>query len=406
MKKNILFLSIILISIFLITNISACISYPRLETKNNCDLNLNSQYYYLLKENNTWNSYFNESMLVSELNNVKVKCSFSDSDVQTIKDFFKNGYSIKEQKDSEYNSFLETARIENEKKDCGNNYSAIAKIGKFTGYVIKLKEKDEKGNICPMTLANNIDCPSGVVANIIWNDILPISPNSSSKPVACTMNYNPVCCIINKIQSTESNSCECKEAKKGTVLYKGQCNDLPVCVLEGTRSEGWSYHGHFEYALCKNCEPVCKFMGTQNEGWYSVCNNSDYDVLIEYSRCSNRSIVGGDKDEHGCIGSAGYSWCESKQKCLRSWEENCSEPIIAPVGIEIAMLKLKKDLNLENYPEETKHVFNGTSQLKATKSVKLFRIFNVKASLFADVDTKTGEIIKIKKPWWYFLSSE
>lgn len=34
-------------------------------------------------------------------------------------------------------------------------------------------------------------------------------------------------------------------------------------------------------------------------------------------------IVGGDKDEHGCIGSAGYSWCEPKNKCLRVWEEKC-----------------------------------------------------------------------------------
>lgn len=39
---------------------------------------------------------------------------------------------------------------------------------------------------------------------------------------------------------------------------------------------------------------------------------------------SNNNIVGGDKDEHGCIGSAGYSWCEEKQKCLRIWEETCS----------------------------------------------------------------------------------
>lgn len=35
-------------------------------------------------------------------------------------------------------------------------------------------------------------------------------------------------------------------------------------------------------------------------------------------------IVGGDKDAHGCIGSAGYSWCEAKKKCLRTWEESCS----------------------------------------------------------------------------------
>ena len=35
--------------------------------------------------------------------------------------------------------------------------------------------------------------------------------------------------------------------------------------------------------------------------------------------------VGGDGDEHGCIGSAGYQWCESKSKCLRTWEEECPD---------------------------------------------------------------------------------
>ncbi len=37
------------------------------------------------------------------------------------------------------------------------------------------------------------------------------------------------------------------------------------------------------------------------------------------------AIVGGDKDIHGCISSAGYSWCEAKNKCLRTWEESCIE---------------------------------------------------------------------------------
>lgn len=36
-------------------------------------------------------------------------------------------------------------------------------------------------------------------------------------------------------------------------------------------------------------------------------------------------LVGNDFDEHGCKGSAGYSWCEAKQKCLRAWEEPCTE---------------------------------------------------------------------------------
>jgi hypothetical protein len=40
--------------------------------------------------------------------------------------------------------------------------------------------------------------------------------------------------------------------------------------------------------------------------------------------CVKEPIIGGDKDAHGCIGSAGYLWSETKQKCLRPWEENCT----------------------------------------------------------------------------------
>ena len=30
--------------------------------------------------------------------------------------------------------------------------------------------------------------------------------------------------------------------------------------------------------------------------------------------------VGGDRDAHGCIGSAGYAWCERTGRCERPWE--------------------------------------------------------------------------------------
>ena len=36
------------------------------------------------------------------------------------------------------------------------------------------------------------------------------------------------------------------------------------------------------------------------------------------------AVVGGDRDAHGCIGSAGYSWCEAKTSCIRSWETYCT----------------------------------------------------------------------------------
>jgi hypothetical protein len=36
-----------------------------------------------------------------------------------------------------------------------------------------------------------------------------------------------------------------------------------------------------------------------------------------------KPLLGGDRDKHGCLGSAGYSWCEKKHKCIRPWEEKC-----------------------------------------------------------------------------------
>jgi len=42
---------------------------------------------------------------------------------------------------------------------------------------------------------------------------------------------------------------------------------------------------------------------------------------------------GSDSDEHGCMGSAGYVWCAQKGKCLRPFEENCTEA--QPAGTDV-----------------------------------------------------------------------
>jgi len=44
---------------------------------------------------------------------------------------------------------------------------------------------------------------------------------------------------------------------------------------------------------------------------------------IVASPSPTKTLVGNDIDAHGCKGSAGYSWCQTKQKCLRAWEEKC-----------------------------------------------------------------------------------
>lgn len=35
-------------------------------------------------------------------------------------------------------------------------------------------------------------------------------------------------------------------------------------------------------------------------------------------------LVGGDTDEYGCLGSAGYAWCDAREACERPWERYCT----------------------------------------------------------------------------------
>ena len=97
-----------------------------------------------------------------------------------------------------------------------------------------------------------------------------ISPvAATSQATVCTMEYAPVCgsvqvqCIMapcNPVRETFSNSCMARSAN-ATNVTSGACEDTTPPV-----------------------------------------------------------IVGGDKDIHGCIGSAGYAWSVGENKCIRLWE--------------------------------------------------------------------------------------
>jgi hypothetical protein len=64
-----------------------------------------------------------------------------------------------------------------------------------------------------------------------------------------------------------------------------------------------------------------------------------YYFLIYQPRHQVSPLVGADRDAHGCIGSAGYSWCDVKQKCLRTWEEPCENTTPAATIDETEVLK-------------------------------------------------------------------
>lgn len=92
--------------------------------------------------------------------------------------------------------------------------------------------------------------------------------------MACTMEYMPVCGSVQvqcfaapcyPVRETFSNRCSASTAK-ATDITIGACEDTPVPI-----------------------DPP-------------------------------PPVIGGDRDIHSCIGSAGYSWSETYGKCIRPWE--------------------------------------------------------------------------------------
>ncbi|MFZ2038358.1 MAG: hypothetical protein WAV11_00230 [Minisyncoccia bacterium] len=91
--------------------------------------------------------------------------------------------------------------------------------------------------------------------------------------------------------------------------------------------------------LNKSCQ---KDTECETPGDYLIRSNCPYTSLCLEKKCtvvcptqtqnsvSSSTLIGGDRDEHGCLGPAGYSWCPAKQKCLRVWEETCEVKAVEP----------------------------------------------------------------------------
>ena len=86
---------------------------------------------------------------------------------------------------------------------------------------------------------------------------------------------------------------------------------LSVCSAAAEESrddegyEGANGNGEAPNAEADDVQPL--------EGDANANNDADGDRM-----------VGGKLKGHLCLGSAGYVWCEAKNRCLRLWEEECA----------------------------------------------------------------------------------
>lgn len=81
----------------------------------------------------------------------------------------------------------------------------------------------------------------------------------------------------------------------------------------GVCGDGICGYDEDETACPEDCGSVC------GDGWCDLDENE-----TNCPEDCGEELVGGDRDEHGCIPSAGYSWCNVTQKCIRPWEEGCN----------------------------------------------------------------------------------
>jgi len=92
---------------------------------------------------------------------------------------------------------------------------------------------------------------------------------------------------------------------------------------------------------------------------------------------------------------------------------NAEIKIMPDTASETALqrLRIKNCVEEEGCNIELKEVGQGEKtklayEMKTQKQSKVFGLFRARMQVQAQVDAETGEIIKVKKPWWAFLASE
>ncbi len=128
-----------------------------------------------------------------------------------------------------------------------------------------------------------------------WNNVFIFEKQT---PTICTLEYMPVCGID---WVTYGNACAAAAAKIA-VKSEWECVISESCIQKFDGCNMCTREPWGEWACT---EMYCE----TPEAPYCMATSNDEDIS-----------VWSDKDEHGCIGSAWYSWSQSSQQCVRVWE--------------------------------------------------------------------------------------
>lgn len=67
--------------------------------------------------------------------------------------------------------------------------------------------------------------------------------------------------------------------------------------------------------------------------------------LLFLSACSSEQKIGGDKDDYGCLGAAGYTYDKDIGACTRDWELNKNQAKAAKIAVDHLGIAGKATIN-------------------------------------------------------------
>jgi|GEM_PF-6117628 len=99
---------------------------------------------------------------------------------------------------------------------------------------------------------------------------------------------------------------------------------------------------------------------------------------------------------------------QTKLKVKLSNGRNAEIKIMPDVASQVALEKLRLKCETRNCTLELKEVGNNkvAYELNTEKQAKILALIKSKMQVKAQVDAETGELIRVKKPWWAFLATE
>lgn len=128
--------------------------------------------------------------------------------------------------------------------------------------------------------------------------------------------------------SGKSSGSSCSFVTAQNEQISGNCIELPggelACVPNSAGVDKMAQNG-----LAEDTQSITedtKRETTDNKGFWEKIFDFFFGWIGGGEKENEKEIMpGGDEDEHGCKPSAGYTWCEEKQKCLRVFEEYCAD---------------------------------------------------------------------------------